>query len=450
MLDHAPPRSRSHFYQPPTTPSISNSLLLSTQSANFTGSGSISRKRSRHDSTDLSAYSFATPSGWSTVGTPGFASPAPFVNTQYRLAGGLDTPTAATALSYNENVYSANTSDQAYRRGRGWSNAGSATSESYFPQLSALSREGNGRKRGIDQAMTRNGWGKTVFAAFGGVAGKVWEFCTAGAFRGFYAGGGPGYAMSHGSPEPNSVQSSMWQDDDEKTNSFDGTTTTILPGGFPGSDYIDDYMSHPDQRPKKRIHRDDNSVNLRSSWVLINPTPLSRDNSPSRRKTPVASTPSTRHSHRRPILPATRPSFAGSPALRSPDRPASSASTRSPFTSPSRRPPRDSHHHQRPHQSLQRRTNISASTNGVALVMSPEALKLAAQMRRRDEEGERELGRFNKRLKDMIREGKEALGSRVEVFEEGEGEGEGEEVVDEGFVDGDVDGEELGLGSGKW
>ena len=83
-------------------------------------------------------------------------------------------------------------------------------------------------------------------------------------------------------------------------------------------------------------------------------------------------------------------------------------------------------------------------------MMSPEALKLAAQMRRRDEEGERELGRFNKRLKDMIREGKEALGSRVEVFEEGEGEGEGEEVVDEGFVDGDVDGEELGLGSGKW
>lgn len=77
-------------------------------------------------------------------------------------------------------------------------------------------------------------------------------------------------------------------------------------------------------------------------------------------------------------------------------------------------------------------------------MMSPEALKLAAQMRRRDEEGERELGRFNKRLKDMIREGKEALGSKVEVFEEGEGE----EVVDEGFVDGD--GDEVGLGGGKW
>ena len=78
--------------------------------------------------------------------------------------------------------------------------------------------------------------------------------------------------------------------------------------------------------------------------------------------------------------------------------------------------------------------------------MSPEALKLAAQIRRRDEEGERELGRFNKRLKDMIREGKEALGSRVEVFEEGEGK----EVVDEGFVDGDRDSEEVGLGGGKW
>ena len=71
--------------------------------------------------------------------------------------------------------------------------------------------------------------------------------------------------------------------------------------------------------------------------------------------------------------------------------------------------------------------------------MSPEAVKLAAKIRRRDEEGERELGRFNKRLKDMIREGKEALGTKVEVFQEEE-----EEVVDEGFVDGDGDED------GKW
>ncbi|KAL9116279.1 MAG: hypothetical protein Q9187_007197 [Circinaria calcarea] len=435
MLDHAPLRSQSRFYQPPTTPSISGSLLSSAQSINSTTANSnTSRKRSRHDdSTDLSAYSFATPSGWSTSNTPGFASPSPFVNTRYRLAGDLDTPTAAIALSYNENVYGANTSDQTYRRGSAWSNGTSAISESYFPQLSALSREGNGRKRGFDERRTQIGWGKTVFTAFGGVAGKVWEFCTAGAFRGFYAGGGPGYALNNGSPEPISIQSSTCQDDDEKSNSSKNIAITTVPGGFPDSDFIDDYISHPDQRPKKRLHRDKDPVNLRSSWVLINPTSLSRDTSPTRRKTPLASTPSTRHSHRRPILPASRPSYAGSPALRSPDRPASLASTRSPISSPSR-----THHSpQRHHRIPYRRTNSSAS--GTATVMSPEAVKLAAQIRRRDEEGERELGRFNKRLKDMIREGKEALGSKVEVFEEEE-----EEVVDEGFVDGD------GHEDGKW
>ena len=37
-------------------------------------------------------------------------------------------------------------------------------------------------------------------------------------------------------------------------------------------------------------------------------------------------------------------------------------------------------------------------------------------MRRKEREENKELGRLNGRLKDMIREGKEALGMRVEIL----------------------------------
>jgi hypothetical protein len=58
-----------------------------------------------------------------------------------------------------------------------------------------------------------------------------------------------------------------------------------------------------------------------------------------------------------------------------------------------------------------------------------EAQRFAARVRRREVEEERDMRRMNARLKDLIREGKEALGTKVEVEdgdEEGEGEGEGE------------------------
>ena len=188
-------------FRTPRTPSTASSTYLSVpSSANLTSSTHLSRKRSRHESADLSVtYSTSANHRWSNVSssvpaskvtTPEVISPVPFVNTKYRLAGGLDTPTASAAFSYDENTYNGHCPDQAYRRGSGWSNNGSTTSESYFPQFSsALARDGNGRKRGHSNTPSA-GWGKAVVTAFGGVAGKVWEFCRMGAFRGFYAGGG--------------------------------------------------------------------------------------------------------------------------------------------------------------------------------------------------------------------------------------------------------------------
>jgi hypothetical protein len=61
-----------------------------------------------------------------------------------------------------------------------------------------------------------------------------------------------------------------------------------------------------------------------------------------------------------------------------------------------------------------------------------------AEQRRREIEEEKEMRRFNKRLKDMIREGREALGTRVEVLDLDDDDDCGEPGVesDEGLVDG--------------
>ena len=191
---------KPHFFQTPRTPSTASSAYLSVPaSSDLHPSTHLSRKRFRHDSADLSLGFSASGNRWSNVSSvqvskassPEVISPAPFVNTKYRLAGGLDTPAASAALNHDLATCERHNPDQAYRRGRGWSNTGSATSDGYFPHFSsALAKDGNGRTRGPSSTPPTGGWGKAVVTAFGDVAGKVWEFCRAGAFRGFYAGGG--------------------------------------------------------------------------------------------------------------------------------------------------------------------------------------------------------------------------------------------------------------------
>lgn len=62
--------------------------------------------------------------------------------------------------------------------------------------------------------------------------------------------------------------------------------------------------------------------------------------------------------------------------------------------------------------------------------MSAEVSRHAARMRRREMEEDANLKRFNHQLQAMIREGKEALGTKFEVEEE-------EEPADEGGYFGD-------------
>lgn len=407
--------ARTHFFQPPRTPSASSSLHRSTPSTNTQdASNTASRKRTRHDSpaSDQTISNSERSHAWYPPASDGSAvlSPAPFVNTKYELAGGLDTPTAAALSVMDLGEENCRASPELHLRGgrgfRGFEHA----SDSYFPRNTiALMRESNGRSRIPASPRITNSLGKAVYSVVG-AAGRVLEFCRATAFRGFYAGGGKWYEMKTPSRDVNGEQS-IWLDVENDNVIFHCEQEKgLVPGRFPDEDYIPDYMSHDHTTPPrgaKRIRRDKGIGEVSTSWVMVENTPVSRETSPTRlshRKLPSATTPGRKTTvklGRRPILPASRPSltsYAGSPGLRS-DRPASFASTRSPITSPRRESP-----------------------------VNADVQRHAARMRKRELEEDANLKRFNLQLKAMIKEGKEALGTKFEVEDE---------PVDEGYVEGE-------------
>ena len=411
--------ARSHFFQPPRTPSASSSLYRSTTSIETRdASSNSSRKRSRHESflsTQPMPFGAGSHASSATTKLAGAQSPPPFASTKYELAGGLDTPIAASmsAMELQEEDHRAS-QNLHLRGGRGFRGFDLNSEGTYFPSSSAaLGREGNGRSRLSASPPIRRGLGRMVSGVVG-VAGKVLEFCKDTAFRGFYSGGGQGYSMAAPLRAASGDQS-IWIDAD-KEGAFDfyGQEKGLVPGQFPDEDYIPDYMSQDHTtppRPSKRIQREKGSAEISASWVMVDGHP-SRESSPSRlshRKVPSAAASTRRpmpKNGRRTILPASRPSltsYAGSPGLR-PDRPASFASTRSPLTSPKRESP-----------------------------ASIDVQRHAAKMRRRELEEDANLRRLNQQLKAMIREGREALGTKIEVQDE---------PIDEGYAEGEYFGTE--------
>ncbi|KAL8999102.1 MAG: hypothetical protein Q9169_001990 [Polycauliona sp. 2 TL-2023] len=417
--------AKSHFFQPPVDSALETLQQSTTSIESENVTSNLKRKRSRHQ---YSLSDSATPTTTSDRpwisrpnynDTPNIASPTPFVNTQYRLAGGLDTPTAA--LSKSVALGEDALSPHLLQRGGYRSSQGGMSNEDYFTCIpSALSRESNGRPRLHSDHMANDGWGRTMYGVIG-AAGKVWKFCKSNAFRGFYAGKGRGYALTP-LVHPPDKEPQFWHDMDEKDLwPVRRDEMVSIPGRYP-EDFIEDYMAQDHTTPPraaKKIQRSKGEGESRESWVMVGRSPLSsRDGSPvrlSNRKLPPSSAsgrrPMTRTT-RRLVLPTNRPSLtsqAGSPGMRS-DRPASFASTGSPVTTPKHESP-----------------------------VSVEVQRHAARIRRRDLEEDANLKRFNQQLKAMIKQGKEALRTTVEVEEESDA------PIDEGYIEGDFVDER-----GKW
>lgn len=196
------------------------------------------------------------------------------------------------------------------------------------------------------------GWGRTVIKA----VGKVLDFCWSGAFRGFYAGGGQAYAMTAGSA-PQLDHSSSPSAGKDNTFSPHGAHLTPIPGQFPDEDIRRNWVVVP---------TDSNDPFVDASSPSLRPRKFHQTSSPRRRP---AVTP---RMGRRVVRSSTRPSTPtknqGLPSPRSRDGPASA-----------------------------------------------DVQRYAAQMRRKERQEDASIARLNKQLQAMIREGKEALGTTVEV-----------------------------------
>ncbi|KAF5020521.1 hypothetical protein F66182_7453 [Fusarium sp. NRRL 66182] len=421
------------LFRPPMSPSSSTSYGYATQTPD-----GHATKRKRHMSqsqndVDRNGY-FGTPLAQMRND-----------NRRYQLAGQLDTPNAGPIDSgiLGESMYS----DSDYRRALGSKRCHVDVDDNGAgpTQLFNLPPE----------PMQSQSWGSFAVSALGGVVGRVWEFCKTGSFRGFQAGGGKAFAMHSGRVE----------------ELFD--QHQHLPGRFPPPQ--DDYFSHePDAdqhmnsgastptAPSAKRRHTDNRDELGRNWVMVTdekpaeleakptppprrpsyrptPTPRSRNSGPSmatgRRisaaptsRCTSASTPTQRRSTTI-NRPSSRLSHAGSPSVPS-LRPASSASfasfasPRSPSTSripqPTRRP--DSiapspttkvSSHRRSH------SNASVASGRTSAEASPrlnaEAKHLAARRKMEERDADVRINAFNKQLQDMIRQGREALGTTIEV-----------------------------------
>ncbi|KAG9246522.1 hypothetical protein BJ878DRAFT_277753 [Calycina marina] len=425
-----PPRlsgAKSHIFQPPRprTPSTSasSSLLLthsatSAMSTNYQHVQPTGRKRSRVDYNN--GRNSPEPKHAQVPG-----SPQPFVNTRYLLKGGMDTPSLKAAHMYESRT---DYLDAGFRRDCGLeAEEPNSMYESFLPPQ--LDREANGRGRpsSMRPALSSGGgWSKAAFEVVGGVVGKVWEFCKQGAFKGFHSGADKGYSITdaNGFVE----ESESWATAKIMTNWGDERVSTPVPGQFPEDDFIPDYWDQPDdtsQRPGKRRQISGNNDEIARNWVVVQPPASERPSTPtrlskvsasparygmptassaSRRARPVASRagPLPSNSSSRPLL--SRVSHAGNTSLRS-SQPASFASPRSPCGS---KIPRAT-------GSPIRNGNGRDSPSRLNSPAAREAQRRAIQNKREEAEADITMRRMDKKLKDLIRQGKEALGTKIEV-----------------------------------
>ncbi|KAH9908305.1 hypothetical protein F4778DRAFT_343245 [Xylariomycetidae sp. FL2044] len=476
----------SGLFRPPMSPTSASSSLYLTKSTGSLSSDStpagmnVKRKRP--------GLQASTPfSGWVAT-TSREAEDSPAINQQtkgrtgrYVLAGHIGTPSGAAQRQLGDMDDSMH-SDVDYRRALG-SKCPLQDFESPYPQRSDM------EPRLTAQPGQPGGWGSFAFSTLGGVVGKVWEFCKAGAFRGFYAGGGRGYEMQPGSGSTQSSDptSRAWYNEDDIISSGEYDFTSF-PGGFPESDYSPFLYERetPDSTPppaakRRQIQDGAPGDELRRNWVMVN------DPTDHKKQTTVSSRAYNVHQAQRPTPPplarriskpvsrlnppilnrhqsnSRRISHAGSASLSSRE-PASFASSRSPVTShaPSRLPvpsrpqssspfsptrpihrpsripspsPQPKHHsHRRTHSAASaavtgvphspahrvRKRNSTQGIHDSSPRLDAEAKNLAVKRMQEEMETDLRINDFNARLRDMIRQGKEALGTTVEVEVDGE------------------------------
>ncbi|KAI1410266.1 hypothetical protein F5Y13DRAFT_168045 [Hypoxylon sp. FL1857] len=464
------------MFRPPISPSASSSLYLGRSTGSLysdapTPGQNVKRKRR--------GYGESTPmNDWATTtNDAALSSNGVRANRfngegerRYVLAGQMETPNGVAPNDIKDAMESSVYSDIDYRRALAskHSHAEIDLSNPNFvvpsPQFPA-------------QTQQTNTWGSLALSKIGGVVGKVFQFCTAGVFRGFYAGGGTGYEMEMrtSTMQQSTSNGQAW------CNEHDIPTLPTLdlsatPGGFPQPDFSPFQYERetPDSTPppaakRRQIADPFSSDELRRNWVLVQDSPEQTRPQSRASQAPMGRTqqqifpPVPRRRVSRPVSRVNTPSYArrqsskishaGAPSLTNYE-PASFASPRaqspalsytpsripvstrpqSPSASPTRlsqQPsfiPSPSIHpkrsHRRNHSTTSAASGVSSRVRRRDSVqefedysprLDAEAKNLAAQRIQEEMETDLRMNDLNARLRDMIRQGKEALGTKVEV-----------------------------------
>lgn len=456
-----PPVSPAH---PASARSVAASIDAATPKRKRPSRGCETPWRAGHDDDDGGA-------AVNMLGPPAIILPRQPV---YALAGQLDTPGSGLEDSsiLGESMYS----DSNYRRALG----------SKRPRQD-VDMPDPSRPTPLfslpDKPAPPRTWSAVAFTTIGGAVlgsfGRVWQFCKAGAFRGFYAGGGRGYDVDAG--DVDMIDTSAWPGDQAGRGRVPDQSPHVIyrspiPGGITHrgqrqqeaacADELDTRESTPTAPAAKR--RQTAPIDeLGHNWVMVKgpragewrqscqrpPNPNrhhSLAGATTRRISVHSSRKSSnsaprRHSSRLhaaaaaslPVSelpqPSSTASFA-SPRSPSPAKKASNGRTALGAGASVASPPSLGHSRRRSvftsqgHATLShRRTHSNASTASSRagapaadeLDASPrlnaEAKQLAARRKMEERDADVRIEGFNKRLQDMIRQGKEALGTSVEI-----------------------------------
>ncbi|KAI1276070.1 hypothetical protein F5Y07DRAFT_148410 [Xylaria sp. FL0933] len=470
------------IFRPPTSPSVSSSMYLgkstgSLHSEVMTPISNAKRKRvGARESTPISDWAM-TGDGYSNADNISyFDLGANGQGRRYVLAGQMETPNGDPHRelgSMEDSVYS----DVGYRRALGSTRSQDGVVDS--PALRPMEVDSDNR--------TSTGWSSFAFSTLGGVVGRVWEFCKTGAFRGFYAGGGTGYGMSKamGQQSADRQAGPRGYDTDVAMQEQEPSALggSLAQSDYSPFCYERETPESTPPRPAKRrqISYGTPTDELRKNWVMIDePANVNRQSSlasraSSRRPTQRTTTPSLVRRISKPVSrlnppnfnrhPPTRPSAASAGPISTRES-ASVASTRSPVPSPvmkahtpSRIPVASraqspstyapSHFIQQPSRIPSpspyakrghRRSQSAMSASSISPVktkkresllempdnsprLDAKARNLAAKRMKEEMETDMRINDFNTRLRDMIRQGKEALGTTYEVESDDYGRG---------------------------
>ncbi|KAL8297805.1 hypothetical protein RB597_007157 [Gaeumannomyces tritici] len=441
----------------------------------------------------------------------------------YTLAGQIETPGADNNGGDHNCLEDSVYSDVDYRRGMGSKRTRGDLEDPLSHNSNAhssLSRSHNMGATDFTFSLPPNGgsgWGAFAFGALGGVVGRVWQFCKAGAFRGFSAGGGSRYSVDdhhgHGFVRQSPVSSPTY--DKEEAEDLDSLRQDAgTPDSLPrhavkrrqtekGPDDLNNWIVVSDRSPtptnlasrrqtmyeeKRQLskpasratsrassrlshgHRSSVTASRRSMHgsVCSSATTLSMNGRPSSRISQAGREPASFATPRSPMsttsfipvlnaspsripVPTSRLGanpFAAPPAVdstiteQSPTTPATPSRTSNGFAtvgaSATNFPASGSVHGNgyrrgRPSSTSPRRKTSVTTVPHISTVfgagavddstvaaadsprLDPEARKIAAKRAAEEREADARMEALNAQLRQMIRQGREALGTRVTV-----------------------------------